>query len=110
MAPPIGHIGDCPHAETIASLGQKFDGLSSKVDTLADDLAGNCEDTATVKSDTKRVLELLQGPDPLKDPEGGLVATVNRHERTHKLAHRALIAAVMAAATSIGSWFHFGSK
>lgn len=63
-------------------------------------------------SDTKEILRVLRGP--FENPEQGLVSKVNRLEQTHKSVRRAMAAAVIGAlgavGTAIGSLVHFGSS
>ena len=68
MSPPIPP--HCPHEETINSLGNTLRSLASKLD----------ENTGK----TDRILDLLQGEDPLTLPGQGMVSKVDELLRDKK--------------------------
>ena len=102
MSPPIPPHPHCPHEETIASLGNTLKNVALKLDENTDK--------------TDRILDLLQGEDPLSQPGQGLVAEVQalRREREDRdtairkakaLAFTGATAAAGGLGLSLWEWF-----
>lgn len=87
------HQQSCPHEETIASLGNTLRALARKLD----------ENTGK----TDKILDLLQGEDPLSRPGEGLVAEVRELRREQaareETIKKAKTMAVTGATSALGA-------